>query len=39
MARSAEIALSCLVTNLIELYNVIGRRRYDNSEEGNNTYI
>lgn len=31
--------LSCLVTNLIELYNVIGRRRYDNSEEGNNTYI
>lgn len=32
-------ALSCLVTNLIELYNVIRRRRYDNPKENNNPYI
>ena len=32
-------ALSCLVTNLIELYNVIRRRRYDNPKEDDNTYI
>lgn len=32
-------ALSCLVTNLIGLYNVIRRRRYDNPKENNNPYI
>lgn len=31
--------LSCLVTNLIELYNVIRRRGYDNTKENDNTYI
>lgn len=32
-------ALSCLVTNLIELYDVIRRRKYDNPKEDGNTYI
>lgn len=32
-------ALSYLVTNLIGLYNVIRRRRYDNPKENNNPYI
>ena len=31
--------LSCLVTNLLELYNVIRRRGYDNTKENDNTYI